>query len=112
LELPPQVADVDVERIRFGAEVVAPHLVEDHVAAEHLALIREQQLEQLVLGAGELDLAAAAAAGHRVAVDDQIAEPQLAAALAGRSPRTTPPRTAGSSSTRRTFTTSSLGRPA
>src|SRR5258708_2492148 len=79
LELAAQIADVDIERVRLRSEVVAPDLVEDHVAAEDLALVGDEQLEELVLRARELDLAVPAATRHRVAIDDEIAEAQLAA---------------------------------
>ena len=45
-----QVADVDAERVGVGAEVVAPDVLEDHRAREHLARMAQEQLEQLELG--------------------------------------------------------------
>src|SRR5206468_7795194 len=83
LELAAQVADVDVERVRVGPEVVAPDLLEDHVAREHTLRVREEQLEQLVLGARERDLARSASRGHRVAVELEVLEAQGAAGLPG-----------------------------
>src|SRR5262249_50540743 len=64
-ELAAQVADVDLERVGARAEVVAPHVLEDLRAREHLARMLHEQLEQEELGAGELDRALAA--GDRVA---------------------------------------------
>ena len=58
LRLAPQVADVDAERVRRRAEVVAPHALEDLRARQHLARVLEEQLEQVELGARELDRAA------------------------------------------------------
>ena len=48
-----QVADVDVERVRAVAEVVAPDAVEDHRAGQHLPRVAEEELEQRELGAGQ-----------------------------------------------------------
>src|SRR5207248_10278757 len=55
LRLAPQVADVDVERVRREAEVVTPDTLEDDRASEHLARVEQKQLEQRELRAGELD---------------------------------------------------------
>ena len=57
LGLPAQVADVDVERVRGRPEVVAPDTLEDQRALEHLPRVAQEQLEQVELGAGQLDLA-------------------------------------------------------
>ena len=46
LGLAAQVADVDVERVRAEAEVVAPDALEDDRAGQHLARVAQEQLEQ------------------------------------------------------------------
>ena len=90
LGLAPQVADVDAERVRPGAEVVAPDALEDLRAREHLARVLHEQGEQVELGAREVDPAAAAAhlVGDRV--EHEVAEPQRRAVLAGRAAQQRP----------------------
>ena len=51
--LPPQVADVDGERVRPGVEVEAPHAVEDHLAREHLSGVAQEHLEEVEFDAGQ-----------------------------------------------------------
>src|SRR5512133_1311580 len=58
--LPPQIADVDVERIGSEAEVVAPHALEDDRARQHLARVAQEQLEEREFRPRQLDQAAAA----------------------------------------------------
>ena len=65
LGLAPQVADVDLQRVGGGPEVIAPHAVEDLPAGEHLARVVQEQLEQQELRARQLDQPLAAA--HLVA---------------------------------------------
>ena len=55
-----QVADVDVERLRRRLEVVAPDALVDLFAGEHDAGVVEEELEQVELGLGELELTVAA----------------------------------------------------
>src|SRR3954451_2934857 len=69
-ELAAQVADVDLERVRARAEVIAPDALEDLPAGEHLAGVAEEELEHEELRAGELDRAAVA--GHGVAGGVQL----------------------------------------
>src|SRR5689334_21225463 len=45
------VADVDLEGVLGGGEVVAPHLLEDPGPGEHLARVPDEQLQQGELGA-------------------------------------------------------------
>ena len=87
LELTPQVADVDVERVGIRPEVVAPHRVEDRGAREDPAGVRHEQPEQLELRARQLHIALAAVTLHRVAVEHEILEGQHA----GRAGRAAPP---------------------
>src|SRR5204862_7276098 len=53
--LAPQIPDIDVERVRARAEVVAPHAPEDEAARQHLARVAEEQFKQRELGSRELD---------------------------------------------------------
>src|SRR6185437_8480598 len=55
LGLAPQVAHIDAQRVGGGPEVVAPYVLEDRGAREHLAGVAHEELEQQELGAGELD---------------------------------------------------------
>src|SRR5262245_15300821 len=74
LQLPAQVRHVDLERVGAGAEVVAPHLLEDARAAEHHARVVHEQLQQAELGPRELQLALAPAHLHRLQVEHDVAE--------------------------------------
>ena len=60
LELAPQVADEDVGDVRPRVERVAPDLLVQPRAVEHLAGVAQQQREQVELARGELELAVAA----------------------------------------------------
>src|SRR4051812_23615763 len=73
LELAPQVGDEDVDRVRRRHRVVAPDLVEQALAGDDQALVAHQELEQLELPVGQLDLALAAVNLARVGVEDEIA---------------------------------------
>src|SRR6195952_1941329 len=72
LGLAPQVADVDLEGVAGGREVVAPHLLEDLRAREHPARVRQQQLQQRELGAGEADRPLAAPDVAGVGIEAQV----------------------------------------
>src|SRR5438309_1384894 len=76
LGLAAQVADVDLERVGGGAEVIAPHAVEDRGARQHLARMAHQQFEQQELGARELERALAAARLVRARVELEVLEAQ------------------------------------
>ena len=56
-----QVADIDLESIAGGREIVTPYLFQDLAAGENLAGIFHQQLQQRKLGAGQGNGAATAA---------------------------------------------------
>src|SRR3954471_444702 len=73
LGLAAQVADVDVERVRRERDVEAPYALVDHVAREDLLGVAQEQLEQAVLGAGELECAAAARGAERLQVEHEVA---------------------------------------
>src|SRR2546423_4651257 len=50
LELAAQVGHVDLERVGAGAEVVAPHLLEDPRAGEHHPGVAHEELQEPELG--------------------------------------------------------------
>src|SRR5690349_16308454 len=74
LELAPQVGDEDVDRVGGRHRVVAPDLVEEPLAGDDEALVAHQELEQLELAVGQLDLPLAAPHFARVRVEDQVAD--------------------------------------
>ena len=57
-ELAAQVADVDVDHVGARVEVVAPDVVEQLLAAEHLAGVQHEDLGQRELARGQVDLRA------------------------------------------------------
>src|SRR5439155_2870457 len=80
-ELSPQIADVDAQRVRRGPEVVAPHAVVDQAVRKHTARVAHQQLEQLELGACELDELTAHSSSVTRAVERELSERQLVGVL-------------------------------
>src|SRR4051794_27059265 len=74
LGLAAQVADVDAQRVRRRAEVVAPDALEERRARQHLARMLEEELEQRELGLGELDAARAATDLVGRAIEHEVAE--------------------------------------
>ncbi len=83
LRLAPEIADVDVERVRGVAEVVAPDSLVDERARQHLARVPHEQLEQVGLRRGQLEAAAATAGVHRAEIEAQVGEAQNGARLLG-----------------------------
>src|SRR6195952_1846417 len=81
LGLAPQVADVDLEGVAGGREVVAPDLLEDAGARQDPARVRDEQLEQRELGAGERDRPFAAADVAGDGVQGQVREHQRVGVL-------------------------------
>ena len=53
--LPPQAADVHVDDVGLGVEVVAPHLLEQHGPGDHLPGVPHEVLQQLELPRLERD---------------------------------------------------------
>src|SRR2546423_3079423 len=87
LGLAPQVADVDVERVRREAEVVTPHAFEDDRPRQDLPRIAEEQLQQRELGPGQLDRASGTPDVTCAEVDLEVGEGQyLARTVAARGP--------------------------
>ena len=82
LGLAPQVADVDVERVRGEAEVVAPDALEDDRPRQHLARVEQEQLEQRELGARQLDPLLSARDLARARVELEVGEAERVAARA------------------------------
>src|SRR5579859_2433497 len=72
IDLVAQVADIDVDEVRFAEEIRAPDAVEDLVARMDFVRIHEQELEQRELLRGELDRLAGADDLVRVSVEDEI----------------------------------------
>ena len=58
LQLAPQIADEHVHDVAVHLEVVAPHPLQQLLAAQHDAAMAGQLLEQLELAPGQLDRAA------------------------------------------------------
>jgi hypothetical protein len=76
LELAAQIGDENLDRVRRGEGVIAPHLVEQALARDHDALVAHQILEQLELTLGELDRALATDDLVGIDVQREIAYPQ------------------------------------
>ena len=76
LGLAAQVADVHVERLRRRLEVVAPDALVDLFAREHDAGVEEQELEQVELGLGELELTVAAPRLAARGIEREVADAQ------------------------------------
>src|SRR5213075_3181009 len=74
LRLAPQVPDVDVERVRAVAEVVAPDALEDHRPCQHLSRVEQEQLQQGELRSRQLDRLAAAADFTRAGIELEVGE--------------------------------------
>ena len=73
-ELAAEVADVDPERVRGRAEVVAPDALVDLRARQHLARVAQEELEQVELGARQLQAAVAARGLARRRVERDVGE--------------------------------------
>src|SRR6184192_3462595 len=84
LRLAPQVADIDVERVRAVAEVVAPDSLEDHRSRQHLPWVQHEELEQRELRSRQLDRLAAALDLARARIELEIGELQGLARAVGR----------------------------
>src|SRR5262249_39101254 len=50
-----QAIDVDVDQVRLSFEPIAPDVVQNHSARDHLSAVAKQILEDRELFAGELD---------------------------------------------------------
>src|SRR2546427_116935 len=56
LDASADTADVDVDQVGAGIEVIAPDFLEQHAAGDHLAGIADQELEQRELRRQQADL--------------------------------------------------------
>src|SRR5262245_18510456 len=74
LRLAPEIPDVDVERVRRMAEVVAPDTLVDERAGQHLTGVAHEQLEEVRLGRRQLEAAPAAARVHRAQIEREVGE--------------------------------------
>jgi hypothetical protein len=90
LGLAPEVADVDVERVRGEPEVVAPDPIEDQRTGKDLPGVEQEQLEQRELRARELDPVAAAAHLARPGVEFQVGEAERLTRAVARAPQQRP----------------------
>src|SRR5699024_2474674 len=75
-ELLPQIADVDVDDIRPGIEVEAPHPAEQLGTAEDLVGVFDEDLEESEFAGAELDGAIADVGAAGADVDGDVAGPQ------------------------------------
>ncbi len=73
-ELAAQVADEDVGDVRPGVERVAPDLLVQARAVEHLAGMAEEEMQQIELAPGEAEVAVAAPGRVRARVQRDVAD--------------------------------------
>src|SRR5947208_1501250 len=78
LDLPAQVADMDIDHPRLDRVLVAPHMVEDLFAGQHFAGVRSEKREQVKLGVGQQHLTGIVEDAALVEIDDQVLEFQAA----------------------------------
>jgi hypothetical protein len=71
-ELGPQPSHVDVDRAGTAVVLVAPHARQQLLAREHLARMRHEELEQLVLHVREVERLAADARLIRLEVEHEV----------------------------------------
>src|SRR5919206_1010560 len=72
-ELPSQVGDEDLDRVRDRERVIAPDLVEQLLPRDHQPLVAHEVLEQLELALGQVDPAVAARDLVGVGVEHEVA---------------------------------------
>ena len=85
LELAAQVADEDVGDVRPGIERVAPHLLVQARAIEHLAGVAQEEVQQVELAARQAEVAPAAQGVVRARVERDVADASApASGVAGR----------------------------
>src|SRR6185295_3840902 len=74
LELAPQSADVDVNDVGAGVEMIVPHLLEEHGAGDDAAFVAGEIFEQQIFARLQFDLPAAAPDRPRQRVDFEVAD--------------------------------------
>src|SRR3954470_9991705 len=89
-ELPSQIRDEDLDRVRDRERVVAPDLVEQLLARDDEPLVAHQVLEQLELALREFDRAVAARHLVGVRVQREVAHAQRGHAARGPAPEQRP----------------------
>ena len=67
-----QVADIDLQHVVLTAEIVAPHFLQDLLAAQHLAGVAQQVVQQIVLLGSQAERAVAAPGLARHRVEAQV----------------------------------------
>src|SRR5262249_10140407 len=76
-ELAAQIGDVAVDGVERRLALAAPHLLERSLARDDDARVAQQQLQQLGLAAGQLELLPAAAGDAGVEVEREVCEREL-----------------------------------
>lgn len=83
LQLFPEIANVDLDDIRFTVEDVPPDPLKDHTAIKDLVRVLQEQTQEFVLGRRKRDPAVTAPGLARSGVQTQVREAQLAPAMDG-----------------------------
>src|SRR5579883_706886 len=76
LDFFPQVSHVHLDDIRFTQKIIAPYAVENGLAIQHLARMTHKQVEKIIFGRGQFDLAVAAQHLARGGIQLEVAELQ------------------------------------
>src|SRR5579883_1797831 len=72
----PQVSHVYLDDIGFTQKIITPYAVEDCLAVQHLARMTHKQVEKIIFGRGQFDLAIAAQNLARGGIQLEVAELQ------------------------------------
>src|SRR5690606_9907967 len=75
VELSAQIADVDIDHVRIDVRMLAPDVIEDGVAREHMASVAGEVFQQGELTCRQLDLLAATVDLPGGDVDLEVADP-------------------------------------
>src|SRR3954464_6218188 len=86
-ELPSQVGDEDLDRVRDRERVIAPDLVEQLLPRDHEPFVAHQVLEQLELALRQLDRAVAARHLMGVGIQREVAHAQRGHPARGPAPQ-------------------------
>src|SRR5438132_3995173 len=74
LELAPKPADMDVDDVGRGVEVIVPHLLEKHGARDYPPFVAGEIFEEQIFARLQFDLLAAALHRPRQQVDFEVAD--------------------------------------
>src|SRR6478672_3854065 len=88
VELAPEAADVDVDDVGAGVEVIVPDLLKKHGARDDAAFVAREIFEQEIFAGLEVELLAGALHGARKRIDLQV--PDGKAMVGGVHPRFAP----------------------